>query len=83
MRYVAVIALVVAASNFAPRGANAETTYPWCAYYDAWAYNCGFTTLQQCLATISGAGGACRPNPYAVPAADAYRGRHKKARQGY
>ena len=83
MRYVVVIALMVAASSFAPRGAHAEPYYPWCAYYDAWSYNCGFTSFQQCLATVSGAGGACRPNPYAAPAADARGRRHKQARQGY
>ena len=83
MRYVVVMALMVAASSFAPRGANAETYYPWCAYYSAWSYSCGFTTFRQCLATISGAGGACRPNPYAAPAADARGRRHKPARQGY
>jgi hypothetical protein len=79
-RYAVVIAFTVAASSVAPRSASAKF-YPWCAYYDAWAYSCGFTTLQQCLATISGAGGACRPNPY--PAPDAQRRRPKQMRQGY
>jgi hypothetical protein len=36
--------------------------YPWCAWYDWETYNCGFVTLQQCLATVSGAGGICRRN---------------------
>ena len=37
----------------------------WCAYaggrddYE----NSGYYTLQQCLAAVSGVGGACRPNP--------------------
>jgi len=83
MRYVVVMAFMVAASNFAPRGASAETYYPWCAYYGPWSYNCGFTTFRQCLATISGVGGACRPNPYAAPVADARGRRHKQAPQGY
>lgn len=83
MRYLVVMTLVVAASSFAPRGANAETYYPWCAYYDAWSYSCGFTSFQQCLATVSGGGGACRPNPYAPPQADTRGRRHKHARQGY
>jgi Protein of unknown function (DUF3551) len=30
--------------------------YPWCAIYKAGAMNCGFTTFQQCLATVSEAG---------------------------
>jgi Protein of unknown function (DUF3551) len=30
--------------------------YPWCAIYKAGAMNCGFTTFQQCLTTVSEAG---------------------------
>jgi hypothetical protein len=39
---------------------------PWCAYYDlgeGGATNCGFSTYQQCLATVSGIGGSCGPDP--------------------
>ena len=36
--------------------------YPWCARYDWTTYNCGFVSLRQCLATISGVGGRCEPN---------------------
>jgi Protein of unknown function (DUF3551) len=40
--------------------------YPWCAYYSGrglgGATNCGFTTFQQCLATVSGIGGFCQQN---------------------
>jgi hypothetical protein len=42
-------------------GANAA---PWCAFYDPSTYNCGFHSYQQCLETIRGAGGWCRPNPF-------------------
>ena len=35
---------------------------PWCAFYDASTYNCGFHSYQQCYATIYGNGGWCRPN---------------------
>ena len=37
--------------------------YPWCARYDWTTANCGFVSFQQCLATISGIGGRCEPNP--------------------
>jgi hypothetical protein len=40
--------------------------YPWCAYYNFFhggATNCGFSTYQQCLATVSGVGGSCGANP--------------------
>ena len=35
---------------------------PWCAFYDPSTYNCGFQSFEQCLATVRGAGGWCRPN---------------------
>jgi len=44
----------------------AAQNYPWCAYLDlgkGGATNCGFATFQQCLATVSGIGGSCGPNP--------------------
>jgi hypothetical protein len=40
--------------------------YKWCAIYGGrggGATNCGFVTLQQCQATISGIGGTCEENP--------------------
>jgi hypothetical protein len=41
--------------------------YPWCARYDWTTSNCGFVSLQQCLATIYGIGGRCEPNPRFAP----------------
>ena len=44
--------------------------YPWCAVYGgSWsgASNCGFKTLQQCMATVSGIGGSCEPNQFYNP----------------
>jgi hypothetical protein len=40
--------------------------YPWCADLgkELGATNCGFTTLEQCRATVSGIGGSCKPNPF-------------------
>ena len=35
---------------------------PWCAFYSASTYNCGFHTYEQCLATVRGVGGWCRQN---------------------
>jgi hypothetical protein len=50
----------------------AAQTYPWCAYYNFFhggASNCGFSTFEQCLATVSGVGGSCGANPqYQGPA---------------
>jgi hypothetical protein len=38
--------------------------YPWCAVYDVGdaAYNCGFVSREQCLATVRGIGGFCNAN---------------------
>jgi Protein of unknown function (DUF3551) len=44
--------------------------YPWCAYYggrDGGGSNCGFTTYEQCMATVSGTGGFCQQNTQYVP----------------
>jgi hypothetical protein len=45
--------------------------YPWCAVLnmgDA-AYNCGFVSVNQCMASVSGIGGFCQLNNlYAPPA---------------
>jgi Protein of unknown function (DUF3551) len=41
---------------------NAEITYPWCAQYQRDGRNCGFSTLEQCRATVSGTGGYCEAN---------------------
>ena len=53
----------------------AAQDYPWCAYYGPHfgATNCGFSTFQQCLATISGIGGSCGANPMYQPAPGPHR----------
>jgi Protein of unknown function (DUF3551) len=41
--------------------------YRWCAKYGGGtgaATNCGFVTIDQCRAAISGNGGYCVPNPF-------------------
>ena len=51
-------------------GSRAEAqNYPWCAVLnmgDA-AYNCGFVSREQCMATVSGIGGSCEPNTQYQP----------------
>jgi uncharacterized iron-regulated protein len=61
--------LVVAAGLQTP--AHAES-YPWCADYGGamgGSSNCGFTTYDQCMATISGMGGFCDRNTQYQPSA--------------
>ena len=45
--------------------------YPWCATYDVGdaAYNCGFVSREQCMATVRGIGGFCNVNTQYVPPA--------------
>jgi hypothetical protein len=41
--------------------------YRWCAVYGGHGgggSNCGFVTLEQCRATVSGIGGSCEPNQF-------------------
>ncbi len=48
--------------------AAAAQNYPWCANFaDGAGTNCGFTTLQQCMATSNGSGGSCTQNNLYVP----------------
>jgi Protein of unknown function (DUF3551) len=55
-------ALALAASPAAAQGA------PWCfsesGREGSGAVSCTFYSYQQCLATLSGIGGSCVPNPY-------------------
>jgi len=44
--------------------------YPWCAVYGGrggGGSNCGFSTWQQCMATVSGIGESCEPNQFYNP----------------
>jgi hypothetical protein len=53
--------------SVAPAREKPQDPYPWCAVYGGSmnnSSNCGFTTRQQCLATVSGIGGSCEPNPF-------------------
>lgn len=71
--YPAVVAFGLLAGGAAGH-AQTYYDYPWCAAYSYRTKNCGFMTFQQCLATISGVGGSCEPNPF-------YRPRVKPARR--
>jgi hypothetical protein len=67
MRNILIAGTLLAGLQLLPASAPARE-YPWCARYDWTTSNCGFVSFQQCLATISGIGGRCEPNPrYAGP----------------
>jgi hypothetical protein len=48
-----------------PRSGEAHYDYPWCAQFTdaSGVFSCAFVTYAQCLASISGVGGLCMPNP--------------------
>jgi uncharacterized protein DUF3551 len=56
--------------------------YPWCAVYSgdaSGASNCGFSTIEQCRATVSGIGGSCEPNQFYNPHPASSRARKRKS----
>jgi Protein of unknown function (DUF3551) len=60
-------AAVVLATPAALLRPAAAIEYPWCAQYGGGedgggGRNCGFSTYEQCMATISGMGGGCERN---------------------
>ena len=62
---LALLALTGLALSYAG-GARAENTEAWCANYTDRSQNCGFSTLAQCEADISGVGGMCVLAPMQV-----------------
>lgn len=74
--FIALAALTTLGA-LAPSTAHADP-YRWCAQYGGMdgdgGRNCGFVTLEQCRAAISGVGGDCEPNPF-------YTGPEKRTRR--
>ena len=68
----AAFALACAWTAITVTPAAAAIEYPWCAQY-GWkgGRNCGFSTYQQCMATVSGIGGSCERNQF-------YQGRRSR-----
>jgi hypothetical protein len=57
--------------------------YPWCAAYGTpGGTNCGFLTIEQCRATLSGNGGFCEPNQFYTGPETTPVGRKRKHQQG-
>jgi hypothetical protein len=64
-RIVVTIGVVAAFGITLGTSASADP-YRWCAVYtyDVEIRNCGFVTIAQCRAAVSGVGGYCEPNPF-------------------
>ena len=78
--------VAAAASMFVSVVVTSADPYKWCAVESGGGTNCGFVTIEQCRATISGRGGFCEPKQVvppnlspaaraAAPKADASRGK--------
>jgi hypothetical protein len=82
MRCIGVMGIAAIASLTAlATPARAEIEYPWCAQYSGrggGARNCGFSTIEQCRATVSGIGGFCEPNLFYSGAASDTSQRKRK-----
>jgi hypothetical protein len=74
-----VLSLLLATIALAPT-AHAQN-YPWCARYGT-PYDdtsCGFTSFEQCMASVSGIGGFCERNDtYRPPLAAAPQHHHAR-----
>jgi hypothetical protein len=60
-----IFALTVVGALSGLAGSAYAQDYPWCATYSGragGAQNCGFSTFEQCQATVSGIGGFCDRN---------------------
>ena len=66
MRTIAFSVGTIVATLLSGVGSSHADYYPWCAQYTmpGGASNCGFTTLAQCRAAVSGVGGYCIQNPW-------------------
>ncbi len=69
MKRVGLVLTLVVGSWMVASTAEAQN-YPWCAQYSGrggGGQNCGFSTFEQCMATVSGIGGFCNRNTQYIP----------------
>ena len=68
---LSLIVLGIFAGSAALGSSASAQNYPWCAIYGGadigGASNCGFTTFEQCMVTLSGMGGFCARNTQYMP----------------
>jgi hypothetical protein len=63
MRYMAALTALLMTASLTIGAAEAASAYKWCASSED-GENCYFTSLNQCLDSISGNLGVCFPSPY-------------------
>jgi hypothetical protein len=83
-----VLATFLLMAALAPSAARAYEKpydpYPWWVEYwgrsGGGGTNCGFLTLEQCRAAVSGVGGSCEPNQFYNPRRSPSQGNRRKPR---
>jgi hypothetical protein len=79
---LATLALSTAVLAQTPASALPYDPDPWCAVYGGrfggGASNCGFSTWNQCMATVSGIGGFCQRNQFYNPRPASTRSRKRQ-----
>lgn len=77
MRPLSIALLTILAVLILSARPSVAQNYPWCAIYSGrGGSNCGFVSFAQCMATVSGIGGFCRPNTMYVPTGPRYGARY-------
>jgi Protein of unknown function (DUF3551) len=61
MRTIILVAIALTGMSLISTSADAGA---WCATNRRGCVNCGYSSSEQCWATVRGAGGFCRPNPF-------------------
>jgi uncharacterized protein DUF3551 len=61
MRTFVLVAMALAGMSLTGTFADAGT---WCGTYRLGSTNCGYSSSEECLATVRGLGGFCQPNPF-------------------
>ena len=80
------IAFLAAVSVITMPSTGRADPYRWCAVYSdddgGGGTNCGFVTLEQCRATVSGIGGFCELNRFYTGPAERPARRARKHKRG-
>ena len=61
MRTIVLVLLALVGMSLTSTDADAGS---WCANYRRGVSNCGYSSFEQCWATVRGLAGSCAPNPF-------------------
>ena len=61
MRTIVLVAIGLAGTALTATSADAR---PWCGTFRLGSTSCGYSSSDECMATVRGLGGFCYPNPY-------------------